>query len=124
MAVRVCWSDRESQGFTEGSNFWKAQVAKPVALPGDDGVRFDEEQVCAPAGPHSGQIGPEDAVSRCDVGPPAGPLVDGELMAQGEHFELQRYSRAEGCEEPANEEEQKGAHGGLAKGACPAIITA
>ncbi len=36
-------------------------------------------------------------------------------MAQGEDFELERYPRAEGGEEPANEEEQKVAHGGLAK---------
>jgi len=100
-------------------------VAKLLALPGDDGVWLDEEQLLAPPGPHSGQVAPEDAVSRSDAGPPVGSLVDGELMAQGEYFELERYPRAEeGCQEQANEKEQKGAHGGLVKGACPPIIPA
>jgi len=53
-----------------------------------------------------------------------GPLVDGELMAQGNDFELERHPGTEGGLEPANEEEQKGAHGGLAKGACPPILPA
>ena len=97
-------------------------VAKPLALPGDDGVRLDEQHVLPPAGPHSGKAGPEDAVGWRDAGPPAGPLVDGELMAQGKYFELERYPRAQGYEEPANEEEQQGAHGGLVEGACPPII--
>ncbi|MCP4287221.1 MAG: hypothetical protein GY792_22725, partial [Gammaproteobacteria bacterium] len=91
-------------------------VAKAGALPGDDGVWFDECQVLAPAGPDSGQVGPEDPVSRVDAGPPTSPLVDRDLMAQGEHFELERCPRAEGGEEPADEEEQEGAHGGLARG--------
>ena len=63
-------------------------VAKPGALPGDDGVWFDECQVLAPAGPDSGQEAPEDPVSRRDAGLPTSPLVDRDLMAQGEHFEL------------------------------------
>ncbi len=80
-------------------------------------IRWDRVNHRMVAGPHSGHVGPEDAVSRRDAGPPAGPLVDGELMAQGDYFELERYPSAEGCEEPANEEEQKGAHAGLAQGA-------
>jgi hypothetical protein len=70
----------------------------------------------------SGQVESEDAVSRSDAGPPVGPLVDGELMAQGEYFELERYPSAKCGDEPANEEEQKDAHGGFAKGALPPII--
>ena len=50
-------------------------------------------------------------------------LVDGELMAQGNHFELKRHPRMEGGLEPATEEEQKGTHGGLAKGASPLILS-
>ncbi len=30
----------------------------------------------------------------------------------------------EGCEKPANEEQQQGAHGSLAEGACPPILPA
>ena len=37
-------------------------------------------------------------------------------MAQGEYLELERCPRAEGGEEPADEEQQGGAHGGLARG--------
>ena len=40
-------------------------------------------------------------------------------MTQSDHFELERYSRAEDCAQPANKEEQKGAHGGFAQGALP-----
>ncbi len=40
-------------------------------------------------------------------------------MAQGAYFELERYPRAESCEEPAKQDEQKGAHGGLVEAACP-----
>jgi hypothetical protein len=39
-------------------------------------------------------------------------------MAQDEYFELEGCPAAEGGEEPANEQEQGGAHGGLAGGAC------
>jgi len=92
-------------------------LAKAGALPGDDGVWFDECQVLAPAGPDSGQEGPENPVSRGDAGPPTSPLVDRDLMAQGEHLELERCTRAEGGEEPADEEEKEGAHVGLATGA-------
>jgi hypothetical protein len=88
-------------------------IAKAGALPGDDGARLDEAQVLAPAGPDSCQVGPEH---------PAGPLEDRELMAQGEHFELERCSRAQGGEDPADEEKREGGHGGLARRACPPII--
>ena len=89
---------------------------KAGALPGDDGVWFDEQQVLAPAGPDSGQVGPEDPVSRGDAGPPTGSLVDRDLMAQGEYLELERCPRAKGGEEPENETEKEGAPGGLARG--------
>ena len=91
-------------------------VAKAGALPGDDGVWFDECQVLARADPDSGQEGPADPVSRGDAGLPTSPLLDRDLMAQGEHFELERCPRAKGGEGPADEKEQEGTHGGLATG--------
>jgi len=36
---------------------------------------------------------PEDSIGRGDAGPPTSPLVDGDLMAQGEYLELERGRR-------------------------------
>ncbi len=88
-------------------------VTKATALPGDDGARLDEEQVVTPAGPGTGQAGSQDPAGRYDPRPAAGSLVDRELMAQCNDFELQRQTRKERRGEKAGEEQETRSHAHL-----------
>ena len=56
-------------------------LAEAAALPAQDGVGRDDDQRLPPAGPDSGQAGPQQAVSRAELRPGQSALVDGELLA-------------------------------------------
>lgn len=88
-------------------------VTKATALPGDDGARLDEEQVVTPAGPGPAQAGPQDPVGRRDPRLAAGSLVDRELMARCNDFELERQTRPERRGEKAGGEPEKRSHAHL-----------
>ena len=49
--------------------------------------RGDDDQRLPPAGPESGQAGPEQAVGRAELRAGRCSLVDGELLAQGQVLE-------------------------------------
>ncbi len=77
-------------------------VAKPPALPSDDGARLDEDQGIAPAGPGPGQPRPEQSIGNLGAGPGRAPPVDSELVAQRDGLELEDGARSEaGPEEDA-----------------------
>ena len=87
-------------------------IAEPAPLPGDDRARLNEDQNIAPARPQLGQPGPEEAIDDLGVGTRAAPLVDGELVTQGEHLKLEGGPRPEASAEQSYEGEQDGLHGG------------
>ena len=62
-------------------------LAEAAALPAQDGIGGHDDQRLPPAGPYSGQAGPEQAVSRAELRPGRCSLVDGELLAQGQVLE-------------------------------------
>jgi hypothetical protein len=85
-------------------------VAKPAALPGDDGARLDEDEDISPASPSLGQPRPEQSIGDLGAGPGRAPLVDGELVAQREHLELEGGSRSEARAERPEEGEENCLH--------------
>ena len=62
-------------------------LTEAAALPAQDGVGGDDDQRLPPAGPESGQAGPEQAVSCAELRTGSCSLVDGELLAQGQVLE-------------------------------------
>ena len=80
-------------------------IAKPSALPGEDGSRLDDHEGLSPPGPEPGEPGPEEAVSGPESRSPHRSLADGELVPEGEDFELQRSS---GAKADAEEREEGG----------------
>ena len=58
-----------------------------LAMPADDGFRFDEDEDVGPAGPDAVQGDPEEPVERVQRRPRPFPLENGELLSQGENFE-------------------------------------
>jgi hypothetical protein len=85
-------------------------VAKPAALPGDDGARLNEDQGIPPASPGLGQPRPEEAIGDLGAGPGRAPLVDGELVAQREDLELDSGSRSEDGAERGDEGKENCLH--------------
>jgi hypothetical protein len=59
-------------------------LAEAAAPPAEDGVGRDDDQRLSPAGPDSGQPGPEKAIGRAELWPRGRSLVDGELLAHGQ----------------------------------------
>jgi hypothetical protein len=86
-------------------------VAESAPLPGDDGAGLHEDEDTSPAGPGSGEPGPEEAVGDVDPGSSVAALVDGELVAQGEDLELEGDPRAEAGSEGGEQGEEDSLHG-------------
>jgi hypothetical protein len=84
--------------------------AEAAALPAEDGLGRDNDQRLAPAGPDSGQAGPEQAVDRAKLWPRSRSLVDGELLAQGQVFEGKLAVAADEEGEEPEEVEHEGDH--------------
>ena len=63
---------------------------KPFALSGDDRMWLDEDQRVLPSSPEARESGPEHAITRVEIRPATRTLIDGHLMLQGRHFEVQR----------------------------------
>jgi len=64
-------------------------VAKPLALPGDDGARLDEDERVLPARPGFREPGPERAVGWLRLRASPTVVKDRELMPQCENLEVQ-----------------------------------
>jgi hypothetical protein len=62
-------------------------LTEATSLPPQDGVGPHDHQGLPPTGPDPGQPDPEQAVRRTKLGPRHRPLVDGELVAQGQVLE-------------------------------------
>jgi hypothetical protein len=85
---------RPDEGGDLGADGWAAAsgpareaspvLAEAAPLPSEDGIRRDDDQRLPPAGPESGQAGPEQTVGRAELGAGRESLVDGELLAQGQ----------------------------------------
>jgi len=69
--------------------------AKPVFLPRDDGAGLHECQSMLPGRPQAGESGPEESISRQELGPRDGVAIDGQLMPEGHVFEAQGCVRPE-----------------------------
>jgi hypothetical protein len=67
-------------------------IPEPATLPCDHGARLDEDQNIPPARPRSGQQGPEKAIGGLCADSLVASLVDGELVAEGEHLEMEGNS--------------------------------
>jgi hypothetical protein len=88
---------RPDEGGDLGADGWAAasgpaREASPVLAeaaprPSEDGIRRDDDQGLPPAGPESGQAGPEQTVGRAELGAGRESLVDGERLAQGQVLE-------------------------------------
>jgi hypothetical protein len=76
------------------------------------GARYDNpgQKVLPPAGPDPGQPDPEQAVRRTNLGPRHHPLVDGELVAQGQVLDGELAVAAEEEGEEPRKLEQEGNH--------------
>ena len=62
-------------------------VAKPLALPGNDGTRLHECQGGFPARLEAGEPHPEEAIAQTEPRAMDRLLVDGSLMPQGQVFQ-------------------------------------
>ena len=62
-------------------------LAEAAGLRSQDGVRRDDDQRLPPAGPDSGQAGPQEAISRAESRSGHRSLIDGELLAQSQVLE-------------------------------------
>src|SRR5262249_47614794 len=70
-------------------------IAKSVFLPRDDGAGLHECQSMLPGRPQAGGPGPEESISRPELGPRDGVMIDGQLMPEGHVFEAQGLVRPE-----------------------------
>jgi hypothetical protein len=85
-------------------------LAEAAALPSEDGVGRDDDQSLSPAGPDSCQPDPQQAVDRAELRAGQRPLVDGELLAQGQVLEGELAMAAEEEREEPEQVEQKSDH--------------
>src|SRR6266545_1953825 len=74
------------------------------AMPPNHGLWLDEQQRRTPVGPHSCEQRPETPIPSAEPGACAAPLVDRELLPQGEVLEEQGRPRPERASEAANQQ--------------------
>jgi len=63
-------------------------IPEAALTPRENGFGLNEDERITPAGPKPGQPGPEEAIGGVNARPPACPLVERELVPQGEDFHL------------------------------------
>jgi hypothetical protein len=67
-------------------------IPETATLPCDHRARLDKDQHIPPARPCSGQQRPEKAIGDLRADSLVAPLVDGELVAEGEHLKVEGNS--------------------------------
>ena len=73
-------------------------------MPGDDGLRLDDYECRSPSGPDARELAPEPTVRLPQLQPPRpGALQHVQLVAQGQHLELERGARPRPCAEGLEE---------------------
>jgi hypothetical protein len=70
-------------------------ISKPFLLSGDNGAGLDQLKSLLPASPKSQEQAPKQAIRGLELGALDAVLVDGQLMPQGENFELHGVTRLE-----------------------------
>lgn len=116
---RVCGGHRPDECGDLGADEWAAAgptrkagpvLAEASPLPSQDGIRGHDDQSLTPAGPESGQGGPEQTVGRAKLRAGRQALVDSELLAQGEVLEGKLAMPAEEEGEEPKQVEQNSDH--------------
>jgi hypothetical protein len=74
------------------------------AMPGNHSLWLDEQQRRTPVGPRSGEQRPETPIPSTEPGSRAAPLVNGELLPQGEVLEEESRPRTERPPEAAEQQ--------------------
>jgi hypothetical protein len=78
--------------------------------PGNDRLRLNEDEGIAPAGPESGEPGPEEAIGLPDTKSIGCSLVDSELLPKGKDLGLHGSARSELVPEERCDEEHELRH--------------
>ena len=81
-----------------------------LAVPTYHGLRFDENQGGPPSAPEAGEPDPEDSIGWPKTRALSDPLVDGELLSQGQVFEDESLSSLEECSECGGREGENRGH--------------
>ena len=72
------------------------EQTEALAVPSDDGVRFDDDQSRPPAAPDRAQPCPQESIGRRQFRPLHGALENTKLVPECEVLQLERGSRFEG----------------------------
>jgi len=101
---------RDDQSFP--TTFPLPEESKSSSMPGDDGIRLDEQEALAPLRPEAGEDDSQKPVECLKPEPfLIGSLQDNELVAESQDFHLQGGSRSQrGCK-PGEYRFQQIAHG-------------
>ena len=91
------------------TNLPRPEQPKPLAVPADHRLRFDDDKGGPPVLPKLAQLRPEKSISSGQLGSFHGPLQHTKLVPQGEDLELKDRSRTEHRQ---NRREQCGDHEG------------
>ena len=86
-------------------------VSEAFALPADHRPRLHDDEGLSPPGPGSREPRPEDTVGWSQLRASPGSLVDRELVAQREDFDLQRQAGADHGSEACHHRYHHGLHG-------------
>jgi hypothetical protein len=73
--------------------------SESLAMPGDNGFRFNNNESRAPLGPEAKEPNPDESVPRSESGTVGGTFQDDDLMSQSEDFGLERKARSKAGEE-------------------------
>ena len=66
------------------------EQTKGCTVPGDDGLRFEDDERRAPGRPHVRQARPEESIKRGQFGALHRALQNAELMTESEDLDLER----------------------------------
>jgi hypothetical protein len=107
------WRDRRSPDPT--TTLPAPEQAEGAAVPGNDGLGFDDDERCAPVAPDTGQPHPQQAVRLSEPQPlRPRPLQYLQLVPQRQHLQLQDGARARATSQGQREREEDGHDGGEA----------
>src|SRR6059036_111293 len=109
------WAARDGPGGELGP-----VLAEAAPLPPQDGVGRHDDESLPPARPHPRQRAPEEAVAPAHLRPSHRPLVDGELVAQGQVLQGDMAVSAAEEGKQSKQAEQEGDHrAGIFSGSTP-----
>ena len=101
----------------------RAPVPQPPesgTMPGNHGLRLDEDQGFRPALPQPTEHNPEQPIEATQLGPGLLPLQDGELLAKSDGFQGEFVTWQEKGTQVSHHRTGKGNHGSILVEECPA----